>query len=71
MGRILIGAGVVLLVAGLLVMGLQRFGLGVGRLPGDFVVRGRNWTLFAPLGTSLLLSVLVTLILIVLARFRR
>ncbi len=71
MGRVLIWVGLLLVGAGLLLLGLERLGLGVGRLPGDFAVRGRNWTIFAPLGTSLLLSVLLSLALYVFARLRR
>ena len=61
MGRILVIAGVVLVVAGLAVMGLGRLGLPLGRLPGDLAYRGRNFSVFAPLGTSILLSVILTL----------
>jgi hypothetical protein len=58
-------------VAGLVLMGLERMGLGVGRLPGDFVWRGKNTTVYAPLGTSLLISVVLSLVLYVVARLRR
>ena len=71
MGRFLIGAGFVLIAVGLLVMGLDRMGLGVGRLPGDFIWRGKHTTVYAPLGTSLLLSVLLSLALYLLSRMRR
>ncbi len=71
MGRFLIGAGFVLIAVGLLVMGLERIGLGVGRLPGDVVWRGKSTTVYAPLGTSLLLSVLLSLLLYLLSRMRR
>jgi hypothetical protein len=71
MGRFLIGAGFVLIAAGLLVVGLERLGLGIGRLPGDFVWRGKHTTVYAPLGTSLLLSVLLSLALYLLSRMRR
>ncbi len=71
MGRFLIGAGLVFLLGGLLVLGLERAGLPFGRLPGDLSYRGKNVRIFAPLGTSLLLSVLLSLVLYLLARFRR
>jgi hypothetical protein len=58
-------------VAGLVLMGLERMGLGVGRLPGDFVWRGKNTTVYAPLGTSLLISVVLSLVLYVVSRLRR
>lgn len=71
MGRILVGIGALLVVAGLVVMGLERAGIGLGRLPGDFVWRGRHTTVYAPLGTCLLLSVLLSLLLYALSRIRR
>ena len=71
MGRVLTGIGLLLVVAGLAVMGLERMGLPLGRLPGDLSYRGKHMQVFAPLGTSLLLSLLLSLILYALARFRR
>jgi uncharacterized membrane protein YidH (DUF202 family) len=71
MGRFLIGAGLVLVAAGLLVMGLERMGLSPGRLPGDFVWRGKNTTVYTPLGTCVLLSVLLSLVLYTVSRMRR
>lgn len=71
MGRMLVGIGLLLVVVGLLVMGLGRLGLPFGRLPGDVSYRGRNFQIFAPLGTSLLLSILLSLLLYVISRFRR
>ncbi len=58
--EILIGAGILLLVVGLLWPYLSRYG---GRLPGDMVMRRGGWTCFFPIVTSLVLSVLISLIL--------
>ena len=71
MGRMLIGAGAVLIVVGLLVLAAQRLGLPLGRLPGDVSYRGKNVTVFAPLGTSLLLSVVLSLVLYLVTHLRR
>ena len=71
MGRALVGIGVLLVVVGLLVMGLGRLGLPLGRLPGDLSYRGKSFQVFAPLGTSLLLSVLLSLLLYIVSRLRR
>ena len=59
------------MVVGLLVLGLGRLGLPFGRLPGDFSYRGRNVTVFAPLGTSIVLSILLSLILYAISYLRR
>jgi len=58
-GRLLIIAGVILIVAGLLLSIGGRFGLG--RLPGDIVIRRNNFSFYFPLATSLILSVILTL----------
>ncbi len=70
-GRILVGVGffVLLLGAALLIAG--RLGLPLGRLPGDLRWHGRGWSVFAPLGTSLVLSLALTLILAIVQRLRR
>ena len=66
-GRLLVILGAVLLVLGLLLTLAGRLPL-LGRLPGDFVYRSGNFTLYLPLATSLLISVLLTLLL---ALFRK
>jgi multisubunit Na+/H+ antiporter MnhG subunit len=57
----LIGVAIVLLVIGALFLFLGR--LGVDRLPGDFVFRRGNTTLYFPLGLMILISVVGTIIL--------
>ena len=66
MARILIVLGLVLLLAGLLWPYLSQIGLG--RLPGDIVIERKNVTLYFPLMTCLLLSVLLSLVLWVVNR---
>ena len=71
LGRLLIGVGLVLVIAGGLLLLLGRTGFPLGRLPGDISYRGRNLSVYLPLGTSILLSVVVSLIFYLLSRFRR
>ncbi len=71
LGRSLAGLGLLLLVAGGLFLLAGRFGWPLGRLPGDLHWRGRHTQIFAPLGTSLLLSLLLSLVLALLNHFRR
>jgi hypothetical protein len=68
LGRSLIVLGAVLIAAGLLITLLPRLPWPVGKLPGDLVFRGKNWVFYFPLGTSLLLSLALTLLLWLLAR---
>jgi len=70
-GKLLIVLGLVLLVAGIIVTILGKANLPLGRLPGDMVYRGKNTTFYFPLATSLLLSVLLSLLLYVVGRWRR
>ena len=58
--RILIAAGVILLVAGLAWPLLTR--LGLGRLPGDIAIERGNFRFYFPLVTSLVVSVVLTLL---------
>ncbi len=71
LGRTLVLFGLLLIVIGGAIILLARFNVPLGRLPGDLSWRGRNWTVSIPIATSLLLSVLLTLLLWVIGRFRR
>jgi hypothetical protein len=71
LAKMLILAGVLLFFAGVVLLLLNRAGLPVGRLPGDISYRGKHVSFFAPLGTSLLLSLLLSALLYFISRFRR
>jgi hypothetical protein len=60
MARFLIVLGLAIVVAGLLWPYLSRIGLG--RLPGDIVIERENMTLYFPLMTCLLLSIVLSLV---------
>jgi len=68
-GKWLIAIGAAIVVIGLLVMLLGRIGLF--RLPGDFEFGGRNWRVYFPLASSIILSILLTLILWLIHYFTR
>ena len=70
-GRILIVVGAVILIIGVLFVLLGRTGLPIGRLPGDIIYRGKHTTFYFPLMTSILLSVVLTIVLYLIGRFRR
>jgi len=57
--------GVLLVVAGGLVVLAGRLGVpfGLGRLPGDIVVKRDGFTFYLPIATSIVLSVLLTALL--------
>jgi hypothetical protein len=59
-GRILIITGIIILVIGVVYLLGNRIGLG--RLPGDIVVRRGNISCFIPIVTSIILSIILTII---------
>jgi hypothetical protein len=71
LGRLLIAFGLLLAAVGAVVLLLGKTGLPIGRLPGDFSWRGRNTTVYFPLGTSILLSVVLSLVFYILSRLRK
>jgi hypothetical protein len=70
-GKLLVLLGMVLVVAGILVMLLGRMNLPLGRLPGDFLYRGKNTTFYFPLATSVVVSVVLSILLYLVSRWRK
>jgi len=60
MQKLLITIGVVVLVTGLLWPFLSK--LGLGRLPGDIVIRREGFTFFFPVTTMIIVSIVLTLL---------
>ncbi|HUK19895.1 MAG TPA: DUF2905 domain-containing protein [Bryobacteraceae bacterium] len=71
LGKLIIFLGVALVVIGLLFLLLGRTGLPIGRLPGDLMVRRRNFSFYFPLTTSILLSIVLSLVFYLLSRMHR
>ncbi len=72
LGRWLLLMGVVLVVLGGLLLLLGRLPqLPFGRLPGDFSWEKGNFRIYFPLGTMLLLSLVLTILLNLLLRIFR
>ena len=70
LGRVLVLIGAVILFFGVLLVLADRVPF-IGRLPGDITIRGDGWTIYAPLATSIVLSVLLTAVLSLVAWMRR
>ena len=64
MGLLLSGIGLALIFAG-------RMGLPLGRLPGDMAYRGKHVQVYFPLGTSIVISIVLSLIFYLLSHLRR
>ncbi|MCS6997834.1 MAG: DUF2905 domain-containing protein [Aquificaceae bacterium] len=60
LGKVLLLIGFFLVVLGLLLTFFEKLPFGLGRLPGDIVIRKEGFTLYFPLATSLILSLLLS-----------
>ena len=69
-GRTLIIAGVLMIVFGVVLTFGDRLPFRFGRLPLDFRYQRDNFSFYFPLGTSILLSVLLSLIFLAINRLR-
>lgn len=64
MGKILIILGIVLIVAGLLILA----GLPLGQLPGDMTFKGERFRFYFPIATSILVSIVLSLLFYIFSR---
>ncbi len=69
MAKMLILLGAVLIVVGVIMLLLQKTPF-LGKLPGDILIRRENFTFYFPLATSIIISIVVSLILYFIGKFR-
>ncbi len=69
-GKMLIFAGLLTAAAGLVLLLASRFNLPFGNLPGDITYQKKNLTVFAPFGTMLLISLILTIIFNIFSRWK-
>ncbi len=67
-GKMLIFFGVIMVIIGGLIIIFGRMGLG--RLPGDIVIQKKNFTFVFPLASCIIISVILTVIMWIIFRFR-
>ena len=60
-GKLLILLGVFIILIGLLLLIGEKIPW-IGRLPGDIIIRKKNFTFYFPLATSILISIILTLL---------
>ena len=71
LGKLVVTVGIILVVIGLLLwFAADKFGW-FGNLPGDFKVERPGFTFYAPLTSMLILSIVLSIILTLIARFFR
>ncbi|HET6208244.1 MAG TPA: DUF2905 domain-containing protein [Terracidiphilus sp.] len=71
LGRAILGLGLLLVLIGGVLMLAARFGLPLGRLPGDIAYRGKNFSFYFPIGTSILISIVLSLLFYLFSHLRR
>jgi hypothetical protein len=62
LGKMLILLGVFIILIGFLFLIGEKIPW-IGRLPGDIIIRKKNFTLYVPIVTSILISIILTLFL--------
>jgi hypothetical protein len=66
-GKMLLGVAAIIALAGVVFLLLDK--LGLGRLPGDIIIRRDNLTIFFPIATMIVISIILTLLLNLFRRF--
>ncbi|MCQ3938877.1 MAG: DUF2905 domain-containing protein [Chloroflexi bacterium] len=69
LSRYLMLFGILLFLIGGGVYLAAKFGIPLGRLPGDIRIEGENGSFYFPITTSILISVILTVILNLISRF--
>ena len=69
-GKILIITGAALILFGLAFLLFDKIGL-LGKMPGDIVIRKKNFSFYFPLATSIILSLILTGIFFIINLFRK
>jgi hypothetical protein len=69
MGKLLLIVGIVIALLGLVFMLVGKFNISwLGHLPGDFSFKGKNFSFYFPLTTSLLVSIILSVIIWIITR---
>ncbi|MDH7604919.1 MAG: DUF2905 domain-containing protein [Melioribacter sp.] len=66
-GKFLILGGIIFLVLGLLITLWDKIPF-IGKMPGDILIKGKNFTFYFPIVTSIILSIIISLILYLLRK---
>jgi len=67
--RYLIIGGIILVLIGGGIFLAARFGIPLGRLPGDIRIEGENGSFYFPVTSSILVSVILSILLNITSRF--
>ncbi|MCD8232845.1 MAG: DUF2905 domain-containing protein [Cloacibacillus porcorum] len=70
LGKMLVAAGLLLAAIGAVLIIAGKLNIPLGKLPGDITYQKKNLTVFAPFGTMLVVSLILTLILNIFSRWK-
>jgi len=68
-GKVLVIAGALMFLLGIILMFSDKIPF-LGRLPGDITIKKENFTLYIPVATSIILSIVLSLIFYLISKFR-
>ena len=70
LGKALIGMGLLLVAVGVVLVLAGKLNIPFGKLPGDITYQKKNLTVFAPFGTRLVVSVVLSIIWNIFSRWK-
>ena len=71
LGKLLVFLGAAIFIIGAALILFGKTNIPLGRLPGDIIYRGKHTTFYFPVATSIVLSIVLSLLLYVIGRFRQ
>lgn len=71
LARLLVIGGILLILIGGGMYLAAKFGIPLGRLPGDIHIEGKNGSFYFPVVTSIVLSLVLTIVLNIIVRLFR
>lgn len=70
LGKALIGMGLLLVAIGAVLVLAGKLNIPFGKLPGDITYQRKNLTVFAPFGTMLVVSIILSIIFNIFSRWK-
>lgn len=62
-GKFLIVTGIIIAIIGFGIILFTKMHIPIGKLPGDIIIKKKNFTFYFPLMTSILISIIISLLL--------
>jgi hypothetical protein len=69
LGKTMLIIGSIIMATGVLILIFGKIPF-IGKMPGDIAVKGKNWSFYFPLASSILLSIILSLILYLIRKFK-